>query len=291
MLEHSTNLVAMNKLSTERQAAIIRALCEGVSVRGTSRLTGAAKGTILTLLRNVGAHCKNYHDRFVRDVHAKRVQVDELWAFVGMKQKHVTPEERAMGMGDAWTFYGLDQDSKLIIAYRVGGRTPTNTRAFIKDLADRLADRVQLTTDGLKFYEKAVEDAFGWYGADYAMLIKVFGATYAGPGRYSPPVCLGAQKAWIMGDPKVEDIVTSHVERMNLTTRMESRRFTRLTNAYSKKLEYHLYAVALHVMWVNFCRPHSALSEGKHKVTPAMAAGLADRVWKADDVLGLLETG
>lgn len=290
MLEHLTKLTGMNKLPVERQAAILRALCEGNSIRATGRMTGTAKGTILTLLRNVGAHCKNYHDRFVRDVHAKRVQVDELWAFVGMKQKHTVPEERAMGMGDAWTFYGLDQDSKLIIAYKVGARSPRNTRDFMKDLADRLADRVQLTTDGLRFYEKAVEDAFGWYGADYAMLIKIFGPTAAGSGRYSPPVCLGAQKSYVMGNPKVEDIVTSHVERMNLTTRMEVRRFTRLTNAYSKKLEYHLYAVALHVMWVNYCRPHSALNEGRNKITPAMAAGLADHVWAAEDLLNLLET-
>jgi IS1 family transposase len=280
----------MNKLSTERQAAVIRSLCEGMSIRATSRMTGAAKGTILTLLRNVGAHCKNYHDRFVRDVHAKRVQVDELWAFVGMKQKRTTPEERAMGMGDAWTFYGLDQDSKLIIAYRVGHRGYRTTCEFIQDLADRLAERVQLTTDGWRFYTSAVEKAFGWYGADYAQLIKVFGADYAGPGRYSPPICLGTQKSWVMGDPQVEDISTSHVERMNLTTRMEVRRFTRLTNAYSKKLEYHLYAVALHVMWVNYCRPHSALSEGWNKVTPAMAAGLTDRVWGAEDLLRLLES-
>jgi IS1 family transposase len=289
MLEHSTKLVAMNKLSTDRQAAVIRALCEGNSIRATSRMTGAAKGTILTLLRNVGAHCKNYHDRFVRDVPAKRVQLDELWAFVGMKQKHATFEERAMGMGDAWTYYGLDQDHKLIIAYRVGGRDARTTHEFVQDLADRLADRVQLTSDGLRFYRPAVEKAFGWYGTDFAQLIKVFGADYQGPGRYSPPICLGAQKSWIMGDPKTEDITTSHVERINLTTRMEVRRFTRLTNAYSKKIEYHLYAVALHVMWVNFCRPHSALSEGRNKVTPAIAAGLTDRVWTAEDILKLLD--
>lgn len=281
-------MVPMNKLSTDRQAAVIRALAEGLSIRATSRLTGAAKGTILTLLRNVGAHAKNYHDRMVRKVPAKRVQADELWAFVGLKQKHASPEERAMGMGDAGTYYALDQDSKLIIAYRVGKRDARTTQAFVSDLADRLANRVQLTTDGLYFYKVAVESAFGWYGTDYAQIVKVFGADYAGPGRYSPPVCIGAQRVWIMGDPEMDDVCTSHVERMNLTTRMEMRRFTRLTNGYSKKLEFHLYAVALHVMWVNYCRPHSALSEGKRKVTPAMAAGLADRVWTAADILNLL---
>jgi IS1 family transposase len=278
----------MNKLSVERQAAVIRSLSEGLSVAATTRLTGAAKGTILTLLRDVGSHCKNYHDRMVRNVHAKRVQADEMWAFVGMKQKRASEEDKALGFGDAWTFYGIDQDTKLVIAYRVGRRDARTTHAFIADLADRLADRVQLTTDGLYFYKTAVEDVFGWYGTDYAQLVKIYGTDYEGSRRYSPPICLGAQKTWVMGNPKMEDVVTSHVERMNLTTRMEVRRFTRLTNGYSKKLENHLYAVALHVMWVNYCRPHSSLSEGKEKVTPTMAAGLADRVWKAEDLIGLM---
>jgi IS1 family transposase len=279
----------MNKLTTDRQAAVLRCLCEGNSIRATTRLTGVAKGTIQTLLRNVGAHAKNYHDRMVRNVAAKRVQADEIWAFVGMKNKHASPEEKLMGMGDAWTYYALDSDSKLIIAYRVGKRDARTTQAFVSDLADRLANRVQLTTDGLYFYKVAVESAFGWYGTDYAQLVKIFGQDYAGPGRYSPPVCIGAQRVWIMGEPKEDEVATSHVERMNLTTRMEMRRFTRLTNGYSKKLEFHLYAVALHVMWVNYCRPHSALSQGRNKVTPAMAAGLADRVWTAEDILDLLE--
>jgi IS1 family transposase len=279
----------MYKLPTERQAAIIHCLCEGNSIRATSRMTGAAKGTILTLLRNVGAHAKNYHDRMVRNVHAKRVQADEMWAFVGMKQKRATDVAKALGMGDAWTFYGIDQDSKLIIAYRVGKRDARTTHEFVRDLADRLADRVQLTTDGLYFYKTAVEDAFGWFGTDYAQLVKIYGTDYEGTRRYSPPICLGAQKTWVMGNPKMEDVNTSHVERMNLTTRMEVRRFTRLTNAYSKKIEFHLYAVALHVLWVNFCRPHSALSEGRNKVTPAMAAGLTNHVWTAEDILHLLD--
>lgn len=280
----------MNKLSTERQAAVIRALCEGMSIRATSRLTGAAKGTILTLLRNVGAHAKNYHDRMVRNVPAKRVQLDELWAFVGMKEKHATWEQKAEGYGDVWTYYALDQDRKLIIAYQVGNRDARTTHKFVQDLADRLAGRVQLTSDGMQFYRTAVESAFGWWGVDFAQLIKIYGVDYEAPkGRYSPAECIGTEKQPIMGDPDPDDITTSHVERMNLTTRMEVRRFTRLTNAHSKKLENHLYAVALHVMWVNFCRPHSALCHGRQKVTPAMAAGLADRVWRAEDILTLLE--
>jgi IS1 family transposase len=280
----------MNKLSTERQAAVIRTLCEGNSVRATSRLTGAAKDTILTLLRNVGAHAKNHHARMVRNVPASRVQVDELWSFVAKKGKRATPEDKAQGKGDVWTWYALDQDSKLIIAYKVGDRDATNARALMMDLADRLADRVQLTTDGLSWYQGAVEGAFGWNGVDFAQLIKIYGGGSTSPGRYSPPECLGTEKVWVMGQPKMEDVCTSHVERMNLTTRMQVRRFTRLTNAYSKKLANHLYAVALHVMWINFCRPSMALSEGKRKVTPAMAAGLADRVWTAGDILGLMQT-
>jgi IS1 family transposase len=277
----------MNKLSAERQAAVVRALCEGLSVRATSRLTGTSKTTILTLLRNVGAHAKNHHDRMVRNVPASRVQVDELWSFVGKKGKRASAEDKAQGRGDAWTWYALDQDSKLIIAYRVGNRDAVTARAMVADLADRLANRVQITTDGLTWYLGAVEQAFGWNGADYAQLIKVF-ANVPNSGRYSPPECIGTEKSWVMGKPKMEDVCTSHVERMNLTTRMENRRFTRLTNAYSKKLEFHLYSVALHVMWVNFCRPSMALSKGKKKVTPAMAAGLADRVWTAEDIFSLL---
>jgi IS1 family transposase len=281
----------MNKLSISRQAAVLRALREGNSVRATSRMTGAAKGTILTLLRNVGAVAKNHHDRTVRNVPAERVQLDELWAFVGKKMKRTTwDERRAAGVGDCWTFYALDQDHKLIISYRVGDRDSENAMAFVKDLASRLAGRVQLTSDGWAFYRRAVEAAFGWWGTDFAQLIKVYAADVeAGKGGYSPPVCIGCQKHPVMGDPDPDDITTSHVERMNLTTRMQNRRFTRLTNAHSKRREYHLYSVALHVMWVNFCRPSMALSEGKKRVTPAMAAGLADRVWTAEDILGLLE--
>jgi IS1 family transposase len=254
-------------------------------------MTGAAKGTILTLLRNVGAHCKNHHDRTVRNVPAKRVQLDELWAFIGKKQKRVTFEEQGKGLGDVWTFYALDQDSKLVISYRVGNRDGYNTRAFVLDLAERLANRVQLTADGMHLYRPAVEEAFGWWGTDFAQLVKIYAADWeSAKGRYSPAECIGAEKHPVMGDPNPDDITTSHVERMNLTTRMQVRRFTRLTNAHSKKLENHLYAVALHVMWVNFCRPSMALSEGKRKVTPAMAAGLADRVWMAEDILALMET-
>jgi IS1 family transposase len=280
----------MNKLSIERQAAVIRALCEGNSIAATCRMVGAAKGTVLTLLRNVGAHCKNHHDRTVLNVPTKRIQLDELWAFVGMKKKRATDQQKAQGYGDVWTFYALDQDSKLVVSYRVGSRSIDDTMAFCQDLADRLANRVQVTSDGMKFYRPAMEAAFGWWGADFAQLHKIYAMDWeAEKGRYTPPTCIGAEKHVYMGEPKEEDISTSHVERMNLTTRMQVRRFTRLTNAHSKKLANHLYAVALHVMWVNFCRPSQALSKGRNKVTPAMFAGLADRVWTAEDILNLME--
>jgi IS1 family transposase len=226
----------------------------------------------------------------VRNVPAERVQLDEIWAFVGMKKKRADFTAKAEGFGDVWTFYALDQDTKLVIAYRVGHRDAHNAHVFVRDLADRLAGRVQLTSDGLAFYRPAVEAAFGWWGTDFAQLVKIYAADWqAEKGRYSPPVCIGAEKMAIMGDPDPDNVSTSHVERMNLTTRMQVRRFTRLTNAHSKKLENHLYAVALHVMWVNYCRPSMALTKGRDKVTPAMAAGLADRVWTAENVLALLE--
>jgi IS1 family transposase len=283
----------MNTLSIDRQAAVLRALCEGNSIRATARLVGCSKDTVQKLLRDVGCHAKNFHDRFVRNLSAKRVQLDELWSFVGMKEKHATAEDKKAGRGDVWTWYGLDSDSKLIVAYRVGSRDATNANAFVADLADRLANRVQLTSDGLRYYLAAVESAFGWNGVDYAQLVKIYGADNAvgSAKRYSPAEYVRAEKSWIMGQPKMEDVSTSHVERLNLTTRMHIRRFTRLTNAFSKKVEYHLYAVALHVLWVNYCRPHTTLTKAAKaaKTTPAMAAGLTDRVWTEKDILALLD--
>lgn len=282
-----------NVLAPAKQAQILKVLAEGSSVRATPRIVGCSKDTVQALLRNAGAHCKNYHDRFVRNVSAKRVQMDELWSFVGMKDKNATPQDKAEGRGDVWTWYALDSDSKLIVAYRVGSRDGRTASEFVADLADRLTNRVQLTSDGLRWYLTAVESAFGWNGVDYAQLIKVYGPSI-GTGaqkRYSPSEFVSSEKSWVMGEPKMEDVSTSHVERMNLTTRMHVRRFTRLTNAFSKKLEYHLYAVALHIMWVNYCRPHTTLTKAhpmRYPTTPAMAAGLADRAWTAEDILALM---
>ncbi|MCI0432586.1 MAG: IS1 family transposase [Gemmatimonadetes bacterium] len=282
----------MRILSAEKQSAIMRSLAEGNSIRATCRITGAAKGTVLRLLRIMGAHCINYHDRFVRGIVASRIQCDEIWSFAGCKEGHLPIEERGGERGDVWTWTAIDQDSKLVVGYRVGKRDAPNALAFAHDLADRLASRVQLTTDGLGHYLPAIEEAFGWGKVDYAMLIKMYGQVpdEDGSRRYSPPECIGIRKEWIMGSPDFDDVCTSHVERQNLTMRMQMRRFTRLTNAFSKKVEFHRYAVALHFMHYNFCRPHQTLTRANRGIhtTPAMAAGLAVRPWTIEDLLKLL---
>jgi IS1 family transposase len=285
----------MRTLSVERQAAILSSLIEGNSIRATCRLTGAAKGTVLSLLRIVGAHCKNHHDRFVRELPCTKIQCDEIWSFCGSKERNVPLGKKGTGeQGDVWTWTALCADTKLIASYRVGQRDPENAHAFVSDLAERLANRVQLTTDGLSMYLTAVESAFKWNGVDYAMLVKIYGSNYnaneAAHRRYSPAVCLGAQKEWIMGKPDFDEVSTSYVERQNLTMRMQMRRFTRLTNAFSKKVEFHLYAVALHFTFYNYCRPHQTLTKANRgiKTTPAMAAGLTVRPWTVYDILKLL---
>lgn len=280
-----------NVLTSDKQAQIIKALCEGLSIRGTARLVGCSKDTVQALLKVVGAHCKNHHDRFVRNVEARSVQADELWSFIGKKDRRASLADKREGRGDCWTWSALDQDLKLVIAYRFGHRDARNATAFISDLKDRLATRIQLTTDGLPLYLRAVEKAFKWDGVDYAMLVKIYGKPVEGHHRYSPPVCDGAEKHWVMGQPNTEDVCTSHIERQNLTVRTQSRRYTRLTNAYSKKVEFHLYATALFFAHYNFCRVHQALTKlaGGVHTTPAMAAGLSDRVWTVRDLLALLQ--
>lgn len=256
-------------------------------------MTGTAKGTVLRLLAEIGAACSAFHDRTVRGIKAKRVQCDEIWSFTYAKQRNVRPEMQGRsGIGDTWTWVGLDSDSKLAIAWRVGDRGPVTAVPFVKDLASRLAGRVQLTTDGHSVYLTAVEQAFGWNGVDYSMLVKLYASDRGAGSRYSPPVCVGADKTWVMGNPVLEDVSTSHVERQNLTIRMQMRRFTRLTNAFSKKVENHAHAVALHFVHYNFCRPHQTLTraaKGIHR-TPAMAAGLTDHVWTVRDIVALLGT-
>lgn len=261
-------------------------LCEGQSIRSITRIMGMSKNTISKLLVDAGKVCAEYHEENVRNVKAKRVQCDEIWSFTYAKQKNVKAAKAAPEhAGDTWTWTAIDADSKLIISYLVGGRDAAYADAFMQDVGDRLANRVQLTTDGHKAYLEAVEGVFG-ADVDYAQLIKMYGnAPDASKGRYSPAECTGIKKRAIEGEPDEKHVSTSYVERQNLTMRMHMRRFTRLTNGFSKKVENHGYAVALHFMYYNFVRIHNTL-----KVSPAMAAGVTDRLWEIGDIVKLIET-
>jgi len=272
----------MRQLSVSARTRIVSALVEGNSVRATCRMTGAAKRTVLRLLVDLGGACRRYHDEHVCEVRASRVQCDEIWAFVFAKDKNVLEDEKRFGLGSIWTWTAIDADSKLVIGYHVGTRDADCAHEFIEDVASRLAGRVQLTTDGHKAYLEAVEDAFG-ADVDYAMLIKLYGEVPPGEARYSPAKCTGAKKEWINGLPDERHVSTSFVERQNLTMRMSMRRFTRLTNGFSKKVENHEHAVALHFMHYNFCRVHQTL-----RVTPAMEAGLSDHVWSLEELVALI---
>jgi IS1 family transposase len=278
----------MNKLSTAKRSRVVAALCEGVSVRATCRMTDVAKGTVLKLLVDLGAACERYQDEKLRNLKLKRIQCDELWQFIYAKAKNVPEEMKgAFGVGDVWTWVAIDADTKLVPSWAVGRRDGFTAAAFIRDLADRLATRVQLTTDGHKAYLEAVEGAFG-NAIDYAMLVKMYegdsGKHTPAERRYSPAICTGAQQQRITGNPDAAHISTSFVERQNLTVRMQIRRFTRLTNAFSKKLDNHKAAVALHYMHYNFARIHQTL-----RVTPAMEAGVSDHVWSIEEIVGLLD--
>ncbi len=255
-----------------------------MSIRAITRLTGASKNTVAKLLIDAGKACAAYHDANVRDVKAARVQVDEIWSFTYAKQKNVAAAKAAPDhAGDTWTWTAIDADSKMIVSYLVGGRDAEYAMWFMDDLASRLANRVQLTSDGHRAYLEAVEGAFGC-DVDYAQLVKMYGATATAPGRYSPAECTGIKKIRREGNPDIDHVSTSYVERQNLTMRMHMRRFTRLTNAFSKKVENHAHAVALHMMYYNFVRIHKTL-----RVTPAMAAGVTDRLWEIADIAMLVE--
>jgi IS1 family transposase len=277
----------MNRLNTVERAHVVRCLVDGVSMRATSRITGVARNTIDKLLVELGAACSAYQDRTLRNLTSKRIQVDECWAFVGCKQKQVTLEnvERDGVCGDVWTWAAIDADSKLIPCWSLGQRDASAATHFVADLADRLADRIQLTSDGLKAYLGAVEKAF--HGAvDYAMLVKIFGEIdVEGQRRYSPATCIGCEIKAVTGNPDPEHISTSYIERANLTMRMGMSRFTRLTNAFSKRLENHAAAVSLHMMFYNFGRSHMTL-----KTSPAVAAGLADHIWTVEEIVALLDS-
>lgn len=275
----------MNKLPFETRAQILHLLCEGQSIRAVTRVTGVSKNTVTKLLIEAGKACTAYHDENVRNVEARRIQVDEIWSFVYAKQRNVATAKRLdLAYGDVWTWTAIDADSKLILSYLVGGRDSDYAIGFMDDLCSRITNRVQLTSDGHKAYLEAVEGAFGG-DIDYAMLVKLYGAVPENAkGRYSPAECIGARKRRIEGDPDPRHISTSCAERNNLTMRMHMRRFTRLTNAFSKKIENHAYAVALHMMYYNFVRIHSTL-----RMAPAMAAGVSDRLWEIGDIVKLVE--
>jgi IS1 family transposase len=272
-----------NVISIDKKVAVITALVEGCSIRSTVRMTGVSKGAVIRLLESVGAACLDFHNSAVRNVPAKRVQVDEIWSFVGCKQKNVTMKkiERDGICGDVWTFTAIEAQTKLVIGWHVGQRDAGFATAFLQDVESRLANRIQLTTDGHKMYLTAVGDAFGT-GIDYAMLIKIYGADLEGNTRYSPATCIGAIPETVTGNPDPAHVSTSYVERQNLNMRMQMRRFTRLTNAFSKKLENHAHMVALFHVYHNFGRVHQTL-----RVTPAMAAGLSEHVWSIQEIISL----
>lgn len=274
----------MNKLTQAKRVQVIAALVEGNSIRATCRMTGVAKGTVLKLLVDLGQACAAYQDKTLRSLTCKRIQCDEIWSFCYAKEKNVPEEMKGkLGFGDAWTWTAIDADTKLIVSYQVGDRSANYAKKFIDDLATRLAHRVQLTTDGYKAYLTAVERSFG-ADVDYAMLDKIYNAPpNQGTTRYSPAECCGTRKIKVKGNPDMKQVSTSFVERQNLTMRMSMRRMTRLTNAFSKKIENQAHAVALHFMHYNFARIHQTL-----RVTPAMEAGVADHVWSLEEIAGLL---
>ena len=283
----SSYLVGMNKLDTQTRVTILNLLVEGSSMRSISRITGVSINTVTKILEDAGIACAAYHDVTVRNVKAAQVQCDEIWSFCYAKDKNVATAKAAPeGAGDVWTWTAIDRDSKMILSYEVGDRSGSTARDFMDDLADRLATRVQLTTDGCKVYLEAVEGAFG-ADVDYAMLAKIYGEPTGSKGherKYSPAECTGARKELISGYPVKEMVSTSHVERQNLTMRMGMRRFTRLTNGFSKKLENHLHMLSLYFVHYNFVRTHKTL-----RMTPAMAAGVSDTLHDMAWLVGIID--
>ncbi len=260
------------------------ALIEGNSVRSTCRMTGIAKGTVLSLLADLGEQCAAYHDEHVRRLTTERIQADEVWSFVGAKMKNASEAQVAQGWGDVWTWTAIDADTKLMVSYLVGQRGAYWANEFLKDVASRVSNRVQLTTDGHHVYVDAVEKAFG-AEVDYAMLIKLYGNANDPDIRYSPSECIGVESKIVMGSPDPEHISTSYVERSNLSMRTHLRRFTRLSLGHSKKLANHAHMVAIYFMYYNFCRVHQTL-----RVTPAMEAGISNHVWGIEEIVKLLDS-
>jgi len=268
-----------NVLSRDKQLAILRCLVDGCSVRATERMVEVSRETVLSLLVRVGEGCEKLLDSTKRGLECEQLELDEIWDFVQKKQRHVKKDENPANVGDTWTFIALDADTKLIPAFRVGKRDAANTNAFVSDLAGRLTTRPQITSDGLALYIDAIEAAFG-NNVDYGQVIKSYEAEPAGAGRYSPPKVTSIEKAVVFGDPDLDSMSTSYVERQNLTMRMQIRRMTRLTNAFSKTVRNHRAATALHIAHYNFVRRHQTL-----RVSPAMAAGITQTLWSMDQLL------
>jgi IS1 family transposase len=274
----------MNKLGRDKRTQILHLLCEGNSMRATARVADVAFNSVVKLLIEAGKACSEYQDRAFRELPCKRLQLDEIWSFVYAKAKNLPDAKAAPDIaGDVWTWVAIDADTRLVPSWMVGDRSGETAKAFVADLASRLAGRVQITTDGHKAYLEAIDAAFG-IGVDYAVLEKVYASPVEGQKRYSPPVCVGAKRNEIVGRPDQDHVSTSFVERQNLTMRMSMRRFTRLTNAFSKKVENHAYAISLHYMHYNFVRQHKTL-----RVSPAMAAGVSDRLWSVSDIVDVVD--
>lgn len=283
-------MVSMNRKGIQERAKVLACLCEGVGINATVRMTGTAKNTVLKLLADVGNASLDFQDEHLNNLSCRRLECDEIWSFCYSKQKNVPVEHKGeFGFGDVWTWVAIDAETKLVPCWHVGGRDADSARDFMEDLAQRMLNRVQLTTDGHKAYLDAVEGAFG-YNVDYAMLVKMYGrpeGKHETERKYSPGECNGAKKTRISGSPAKGLVSTSYVERQNLTMRMHMRRFTRLTNAFSKKIENHVHALSLYYMYYNFVKPHKSL--GKN-TTPAMAAGITDHVWSFEEVAGLADS-
>ena len=274
--------MSMNKLTHDKRVQIINLLVEGNSMRATARIADVAFNTVAKLFIETAKVCADYQDKAFRNLTCKRLQLDEIWSFVYAKAKNV-PDRKQGQAGDVWTWVAIDADTKLVPSWRIGSRDGATACEFVADLAGRLANRVQITSDGHRPYLEAVEKAFGGE-VDFAQLIKIYGETVEGQKRYSPAECIGAKKSKVVGNPDLCCVSTSFVERQNLTMRMSIRRFTRLTNAFSKKIENHAHSVALHYMHYNFVRIHKTL-----RVSPAMAAGVTERLWTIGDIVHLVE--
>jgi IS1 family transposase len=277
-------MLIINTLTNDERVRVVAALVEGNSIRATSRMTGVARNTVTKLLVDLGVASMRFHDEHVRNVPTRRLQCDEIWAYIGAKAKNVSAAKKEIGWGDVWTWVGIDADTKLVVSYLVGGRGADWATDFMKDAVSRIRGRVQITTDGHKAYLTAVEEAFG-ADVDYAQLQKIYGHSLENETRYSPATCIGCEMKEVSGRPDPKHVSTSYVERQNLTMRMHMRRFTRLTNAFSKKIDNHAYAVALHFMYCNYVRIHQTL-----RVTPAMESGLSNHAWSIEELLQMADS-